>query len=75
MADLPRINFIRKWTHLCISFDFLANEAKFSMNGKLIEKFKDPKTSPLYENQFGGKNILKETKESKFMFIFWSLSF
>ena len=40
------------------------------MNGKLIGEFKDPKTYPVFEDQFGGKSILEETQGSKFMFIF-----
>ena len=40
------------------------------MNGKIIEKFKDPKTTNTFEDQFGGKSILQEGKDSKYIFIF-----
>ena len=29
------INFLRKWTHVCYSFDFLANEFQLAMNGEV----------------------------------------
>ena len=70
LVEMPKINFLRRWTNICFSFDFPANEAKIFMNGKLIGKFKDPTTCGHYENQFGGKSILQETKDSKFFFRF-----
>ena len=70
LEQMPLINYLQKWTRLCFSIDFPANEAKIAMNGKLIGKFKDPETNEIYENQFGGKSILQETKDSKFFFTF-----
>jgi len=70
LVKMPRINFLRRWTNFCFSFNFPANEAKIAMNGKLLGKFKDPTTNGLYENQFGGKSILRETKDSKYFFTF-----
>ena len=70
LEDMPKMNYLRRWTNLCFAFDFPANEAKISMNGKLIGKFKDPTTNGIFENQFGGKSILRETKDSRFFFTF-----
>ena len=64
------INFLRKWTHVCYSFDFLANEFQLAMNGEVSEKFKDVSTSDLYQNQVGGPLILQETENSNFFFAF-----
>jgi hypothetical protein len=59
---------LRNWSHACYAFNFPANELQMALNGKVFEKIKDPDTSPGYKGQFGGHNILEETKDSKFFF-------
>ena len=68
LENQPLINFQGKWSHFCISLDFPANEAKFALNGKLIETIKNPKTTKMYGDQFGGKCILDENEDSKYIF-------
>ena len=66
---------LRRWTHFCCSFDFLANEVQMAINGEVYEKRRDPKTYPKYKDQFypnykqqfGGAQILQETKDSKYI--------
>ena len=65
------INNLRKWTHVCFSFDFPANELQIALNGEVSEKVKDPKAgSKIYEDQLGGKLILQESENSEFFFAF-----
>ena len=66
--DMPTINFLRRWTNLCYSFNFPENEVQMAMNGEVFEKIKDPKTSPGYKGQLGGHLILDEKEDSKFYF-------
>ena len=61
-------SFARKWTHFCFSSEFPSNEVQVAINGNVFEKRTNPSTSPAYENQFGGGKILKETKDSVFIF-------
>ena len=36
LVKMPRINFLRRWTNFCFSFDFPANEAKIAMSGNTV---------------------------------------
>ena len=62
----PNINLLRKWIHLCFSFDFVANEMQAAINGEVFEKIKDPQTNPVYQQQIGKPEILQETEKSNF---------
>ena len=67
---IPNISLLRKWIHVCFSLDFNANEVQTAINGEVLEKVKDLKTSRIYQNQLGGENILQESENSTFFFTF-----
>ena len=52
--------------HVCFSLDFDAHEVQTAINGEVLEKVKDLKTSRIYQNQLGGENILHESDNSTF---------
>ena len=55
---------------MCWSFDFGANEFQVALNGEVFKKVKDGKKGGVYQDQLGGPEIFKETKNSTFSYIF-----
>ena len=66
----PNINNLRKWSHVCYSFDFPANELQIALNGEVSEKVKGKGESKIYGDQLGGSTILQETENSNYFFAF-----
>ena len=67
--SLPKV--FKKWTHYCISIDFLGNTVQVAYNGNVLKKILKPQaTVVMYENQFGGQKTLNYNVTSEYLFIF-----
>ena len=50
----PYNNLMRKWSKLCISFNFQKNEAQAAINGRVSKLVSKPGTMPNYGGKFDG---------------------
>ena len=67
--SFPKV--FKKWTHYCISIDFLGNTVQVAYNGNVFEKILKPQaTVVMYANQFGGQKSLDYNESSEYLFIF-----
>ena len=60
---------LRKWSKLCVSYDFEKNEARVGFNGKVSELVKNPETSEYMKNSFDGRNIVDASPNAQFLLI------
>ena len=62
-------NILRKWSKLCVSYDFEKNEAMAAFNGKVSDLVKNPKSSEYMKGTFDGRNILDAQPNTAFLLI------
>ena len=62
------LNILRKWSKVCISYDFEENEGQAAFNGIVSDLIKNPKTYPNYNGTFDA-GIIKNAKANTDMFI------
>ena len=62
-------NILRKWSKLCISYDFEKNEARAAFNGKVSALVQNPKTSKHMQGTFDGGNIVNAPQNTQFILI------
>ena len=62
-------NILRKWSKICVSYDFEKNEARAAFNGKVSDLGKKPKTSIFMKGSFDGLNIVDAPPNSPFLLI------
>ena len=62
-------NILRKWSKLCVSYDFEKNEAMAAFNGKVSDLVKNPKSSEHMKGTFDGRNIVDAPPNSPFLLI------
>ena len=62
-------NILRKWSKLCVSYDFEKNEARVGFNGKVSELVKNPKTGEYMKDSFDGRNIVDASPNAQYLLI------
>ena len=62
-------NIQRKWSKLCVSYDFEKNEARAGFNGKVSTLDKNPETSIYKQGTFDGRNIVNAPPNAQFLLI------
>ena len=62
------LNILRKWSKVCIAYDFEKNEGQAAFNGVVSAFIKNPKTLPNYNGTFDA-GIIKNSKANSDMFI------
>ena len=59
------INILRKWSRICISYNFERNEAQAAINGVVSQLVKDPVTSPNNNNTWDANIITDAAPNSQ----------
>ena len=62
------LNILRKWSKVCISYNFEKNEGQAAFNGIVSDLIKNPKTYPNYNGTFDA-GIIKNANANTDMFI------
>ena len=66
---IPYRNLLRKWSKLCVSYDFEKNEAQAAFNGRVSTVAKDPESLNYMLNTFDAKNIADAAPNTQFLLI------
>ena len=66
---IPYRNLLRKWSKLCLSYDFQKNEAQAAFNGRVSNVVKNPDSFNYMLNTFDAKNIADAPPNSQFLLI------
>ena len=62
-------NILRKWSKLCVSYDFEKNEARVGFNGKVSDLVQNPKAPDYMKGSFDGRNIRDAPPNAQFLLI------
>ena len=62
-------NILRKWSKLCVSYDFEKNEARAAFNGKVSNLVKNPETAVQMQGTYDGRNIVDAPPNARFLLI------
>ena len=62
-------NILRKWSKLCVSYDFEKNEARAGYNGRVSELVKNPDTADYMKGTFDGRSIADAPPNTQFLLI------
>ena len=62
-------NILRKWSKLCVSYDFEKNEARVGFNGKVSDLVQNPEASEYMKGSFDGRNIRDAPPNAQFLLI------
>ena len=66
---IPYRNLLRKWSKLCVSYDFEKNEAQAAFNGRVSNVAKDPDSANYMLNSFDARNIADAAPNTQFLLI------
>ena len=66
---IPYRNLLRKWSKLCLSYDFQKNEAQAAFNGRVSNIVKNPVSFNYMLNTFDARNIGDAAPNTQFLLI------
>ena len=69
------LNFLRKWSKVCIAYDFEKNEGQAAFNGVVSPLIKNPETGPNFNGTFDAGTITNAEQNSDLIIIIGRYSF